>query len=188
MWQVYVYVPAVANVRVIDTFVLLPAMSAGAPVCCVKEDVVRHRPKRERHGFADVHGQLRCVAHERGGDPNACRPRRLQDLYVRGHFKGAPTGRCRPPWEQAAPLWQREACGSNTRRAEEVATIHGRGDNVPRGSIPAQLVEDDDQAGPNPTTSTPCYCARASGSMPRSESNDAPTAATTAVLRLSPAS
>src|SRR5436305_2009616 len=36
MWQVYAYVPAVANVRVIDTFVLLPAMSAGAPACCVK--------------------------------------------------------------------------------------------------------------------------------------------------------
>jgi len=37
MWQVYVYVPAVANTRVIDTFVLLPAMSAGAPACCVKK-------------------------------------------------------------------------------------------------------------------------------------------------------
>src|SRR5256884_8312361 len=36
MWQVYAYVPVVANVRVIDTFVLLPAMSAGAPACCVK--------------------------------------------------------------------------------------------------------------------------------------------------------
>src|SRR5438093_8941564 len=36
MWQVYVYVPAVANVRVIDALVLLPAMSAGAPACCVK--------------------------------------------------------------------------------------------------------------------------------------------------------
>src|SRR2546429_9747012 len=36
MWQVYAYVPAVANVRVIDTLVLLPAMSAGAPACCVK--------------------------------------------------------------------------------------------------------------------------------------------------------
>src|SRR5436309_14623573 len=37
MWQVYAYVPAAANVRVIDTFVLLPAMSAGAPACCVKK-------------------------------------------------------------------------------------------------------------------------------------------------------
>src|SRR2546430_12231881 len=37
MWQVYAYVPAAAKVRVIDTFVLLPAMSAGAPVCWVKK-------------------------------------------------------------------------------------------------------------------------------------------------------
>ena len=36
MWQVYAYVPAVAKVRAIDTFVLLPAMSVGAPACCVK--------------------------------------------------------------------------------------------------------------------------------------------------------
>src|SRR6266513_5603067 len=36
MWQVYAYVPAVANVRVIDTFVLVPAMSVGAPACGVK--------------------------------------------------------------------------------------------------------------------------------------------------------
>ena len=32
----YVYVPAVANARVIDTFALAPSMSAGAPACCVK--------------------------------------------------------------------------------------------------------------------------------------------------------
>src|SRR5947199_10565999 len=36
MWQVYSYVPAVANVRSIDTFALFPAMSAGAPACCLK--------------------------------------------------------------------------------------------------------------------------------------------------------
>src|SRR2546425_2970275 len=36
MWHVYAYVPAVANVLVTDTFALLPAMSAGAPACCVK--------------------------------------------------------------------------------------------------------------------------------------------------------
>src|SRR2546427_12722659 len=36
MWQVYAYVPAVANVRSIDTFALFPAMSAGAPACWLK--------------------------------------------------------------------------------------------------------------------------------------------------------
>src|SRR2546430_9136797 len=37
MWQVYSYVPAVANVRSIDTFALFPAMSAGEPACCLKK-------------------------------------------------------------------------------------------------------------------------------------------------------
>src|SRR2546426_2351569 len=36
MWQGYSYVPAGANVRSIDTFALFPAMSAGAPACCLK--------------------------------------------------------------------------------------------------------------------------------------------------------
>src|SRR5947208_12780083 len=45
MWHVYAYVPAVANVRGIDTFVLLPAMSAGAPACCVKNTLCGTEPK-----------------------------------------------------------------------------------------------------------------------------------------------
>src|SRR5437016_11878046 len=45
MWHVYAYVPAVANVLVTDTFVLLPAMSAGAPACCVKSTLCGTEPK-----------------------------------------------------------------------------------------------------------------------------------------------
>ena len=44
MWHVYAYVPAVANVRAIDTFALLPAMSAGAPACCVKKTLCGTEP------------------------------------------------------------------------------------------------------------------------------------------------
>src|SRR5437773_2897229 len=45
MWHVYAYVPAVANVRGIDTFVLLPAMSAGAPACGAKNTLCGTEPK-----------------------------------------------------------------------------------------------------------------------------------------------
>src|SRR5256885_14664671 len=45
MWHVYAYVPAVANVLVTDTFALLPAMSAGAPACCVKNTLCGTEPK-----------------------------------------------------------------------------------------------------------------------------------------------
>src|SRR3989442_7778725 len=45
MWHVYAYVPAVANVLVTDTFVLLPAMSAGAPACCAKNTLCGTEPK-----------------------------------------------------------------------------------------------------------------------------------------------
>ena len=44
MWHVYAYVPAVANVRAMDTFALLPAMSAGAPACCVKNTLCGTEP------------------------------------------------------------------------------------------------------------------------------------------------
>src|SRR5437667_9997918 len=44
MWHVYAYVPAVANVRAMDTFALLPAMSAGAPACCVKKTLCGTEP------------------------------------------------------------------------------------------------------------------------------------------------
>src|SRR5690349_11180018 len=45
MWHVYAYDPAVVNWRSIDTFALVPAMSAGAPACAVKNTLCATEPK-----------------------------------------------------------------------------------------------------------------------------------------------
>src|SRR2546430_7270539 len=58
MWQVYAYVPAVAKVRVIDTFVLLPAMSAGAPVCWVKKTLCGTDPNANVTGSPTFTGSV----------------------------------------------------------------------------------------------------------------------------------
>src|SRR3989442_12123038 len=45
MWQAYACLPAVANVRAIDTLALLPAMSAGAPACGGKKQAIARLPR-----------------------------------------------------------------------------------------------------------------------------------------------
>src|ERR1700732_5383175 len=45
MWQVYEYVPAVVNVRAIDTWALVPGMSPGTPAWPAKKTLCGTEPK-----------------------------------------------------------------------------------------------------------------------------------------------